>query len=132
MGLFSLFLFTLSPTFLAHGRLVTTDVGATLGFLLVFFFYLRFLKNPKRLNMILAGLTLGIALLLKFSCILLLPLFAIITLVYLFLFSEKGRKLKNLSRYVGLGLLVLVIVALIIWSVYLFHTAIPGALSRLP
>lgn len=121
-GISVLFLFALSPTFLAHGRLVTTDVGATLGIVLAIFFYLKFLKNPKKLNIILAGLTLGIALLLKFSCILLLPLFAIITLVYLFLFSEKGRKLKNLFRYVGLGLLVLVVVALVIWSVYLFHT----------
>lgn len=124
VGLFSLFLFALSPTFLAHGRLVTTDVGATLGFVLAFFFYLRFLKNPKKLNIILAGLTLGIALLLKFSCILLLPLFVVMTLVYIFLFSEKKRSkkvFKNLLKYLGLALLILIIAALVIWLVYLFH-----------
>ncbi len=125
VGLAVLFLFTLSPTFLAHGRLVTTDVGAALGIVLATLFYLRFLKNPKKLNIILAGLTLGIALLLKFSCILLLPLFVVITLVYVFLFPEKkeAKKVsKNLLKYLGLALLILVIAALVIWLVYLFHT----------
>jgi hypothetical protein len=121
LGLGVLFLFTLSPTFLAHGRLVTTDVAATFGFLLALAFYLRFLKNPKKLNIVLAGIALGVALLLKFSCILVLPLFVIITLVYIFFFFEKGKRVKAFLKYLGLGCLILVIAGFLIWSVYQFN-----------
>jgi len=118
VGLGALFLFALSPTFLAHGRLVTTDVAATFGFLLAILFYLKFLKNPSKLNIILAGIGLGIALLLKFSCILLLPLFLIVTLAYIFFFSEKNQRLKTFFRYLGWGILVLIVAVLLIWAVY--------------
>ena len=45
-ALFTLFFFSFSPTFLAHGRLVTTDVAASFGVILSTSFYLSFLKNP--------------------------------------------------------------------------------------
>ena len=123
-ALFALFLFALSPTFLAHGRLVTTDVGAAFGFVLAIFFYLKFLKNSSKLNIILAGVTLGIALLSKFSCILLLPLFAVVTLVYVILFKRQERQrqvLKSILKSAFLALLVLIIAALVIYAFYLFH-----------
>ncbi|GAG41128.1 unnamed protein product, partial [marine sediment metagenome] len=55
IALFALTLFSFSPTFLAHGRLVTTDVGATLGFVLGFYFWLKFLRDPSKRNVITAG-----------------------------------------------------------------------------
>ncbi|RLC35406.1 MAG: hypothetical protein DRH33_08570 [Candidatus Nealsonbacteria bacterium] len=113
-----LFLFALSPTFLAHGRLVTTDVAATFGFTLAIFYYLKFLKNPSKLNVILAGITLGIALAFKFSCVLLLPLFGILTLGWVLFFSEKGKRLKTFFKYLGLALLVSVFAVLVIWPIY--------------
>jgi len=116
-----LFLFTFSPTFLAHGRLVTTDVAATFGFLVAILFYLKFLKNPSKLNVILAGIALGVALLLKFSCILLLPLFVVISLAYIFFFSKKGERFKMFLKYLGLALLVSVIAVLVIWPIYQFN-----------
>ena len=53
-GLFSLVLFSFSPTFLAHGRLVTTDVGASIGVVLATYFWINFLKDPikRRLRII--------------------------------------------------------------------------------
>jgi dolichyl-phosphate-mannose--protein O-mannosyl transferase len=66
VGLLALTLFAFSPTFLAHGRLVTTDVAAALGATVATYFWIKFLKNPKASNIILAGITLGIALLLNF------------------------------------------------------------------
>jgi hypothetical protein len=38
-------LFTLEPTVLAHGRVVQTDIPATLGYLLLFFAMYRYAKN---------------------------------------------------------------------------------------
>jgi len=116
IALLTLTLFTFSPNFLAHGRLVTTDVGATLGFLLGLYFWLKFLKNPSKKNVILAGVIFGISMLLKFSLILLIPLFIIITLTYVFLNK------KNLLKYIALSLLVGIIgTVLVIFPVYQFH-----------
>ena len=50
VALLTLTLFTFSPNLLAHGRLVTTDVGATLGILLATYFWLEFLKKPSKKN----------------------------------------------------------------------------------
>ena len=115
-ALLVLTLFTFSPTFIAHGRLVTTDVAAALGTVLATYFWLKFLKNPQKKNIIFAGLAFGVALLLKFSLVLLLPFFAIITICYAIL----GR--RSLLKYVGWAILAGVIgLVFIIWPVYQFH-----------
>lgn len=74
-ALLSLFLFAFSPALLAHGRLVTTDVGAAFGAVFATYYFLKALENPDRKTLIIAGLTFGIAELLKFSLILLIPFF---------------------------------------------------------
>jgi len=123
-GLLSLFIFSFSPTFIAHGRLVTTDVGAALGTIIATYFYLNFLKSPKKSNILLAGISLGIALLLKFSCVILIPFFILITLIYSFIPKEKFSfkfAFKNLLKYSLLFILVSAIAALVIWPVYEYH-----------
>lgn len=118
VALLSLIFFVFSPTFIAHGRLITTDVGASLGFLLAIFYWLKFLEKPQKKSIILAGLTFGLALLIKFSLVLLIPLFIVITLVYIFLFK------KSFWRYVGLSLLTgLIGLVFVIWPVYALNTA---------
>jgi len=124
VGLLSLFIFCFSPTFIAHGRIVTTDVGAALGSVLATYFYLKFLKNPKKSNIILAGISLGIALLLKFSCAVLVPFFILITLIYALLPKEKFSfkfAFKSLLKYALSFALICVIAALVIWPVYEYH-----------
>ncbi len=122
VALLVLFLFSFSPTFLAHGRLITTDVGAALGVVISTYFWLKFLKNPRPKNLILAGLTFGIAMLLKFSLILLVPFFAFITLIYAWFKAEK-KPLFDILKYLSLALLIGVIgVVFIIWPVYHYHT----------
>lgn len=83
------FLFGLSPTVLAHGHYVTTDVGATFGVLIASFAFIKFLLKPNKNNVIWSGLTLGLAELLKFSNALLIPFFII--LVIFFLIAKKIR-----------------------------------------
>lgn len=119
-ALLSLFLFSFSPTFLAHGRLVTTDVGAALGVVLATYFWLKFLENPTPKNIILAGLIFGLAMLIKFSLILLIPFFAFITLIYVLIFVEK--LFKQIFRYFGLALLAGAIgFVFVVWPIYQYH-----------
>jgi len=121
-ALLSLFLFSCSPTFLAHGRLVTTDVGAALGATLGIFFWLKFLKNPTKKNIVLAGLIFGTIMLFKFSLILLLPFFALITIVHAWLQAREKHVLKNILKYLCFALLIGVIgIVFVIWPVYQYH-----------
>ncbi len=120
-ALLALFLFTFSPTFLAHGRLVTTDVGAALGVVLATYFWLKFLENPTKKNVILAGLIFGLVMLIKFSLILLIPFFGLITLIYAWLFASK-KPILNILKYLALALLIGTIgMIFIIWPVYQHH-----------
>jgi len=86
-------IFAFCPNFMAHGRLVTTDVGASFGALFATYFWIEFLKKPNRTNTIFAGIAFGLAMLVKFSLILLVPFFAIITIIYALLGTEKLKKL---------------------------------------
>ncbi|MFH1401922.1 MAG: glycosyltransferase family 39 protein [Parcubacteria group bacterium] len=123
-GLIALFLFAFFPTFLAHGRLVTTDIGAAFGAVFATYFWLKFLKNTTKKSLIFAGLALGTALLIKFSLILLLPFFAIITLVFAWLKNNGAEKFKNLTKYTGLAILTGIIgVVFVIWPVYGYNVA---------
>ena len=114
LGVLALFAF--SPTFLAHGRLANTDVGAVFGALLAIIFWLKFIQNPTWKNVLFSGIALGIAMLFKFSLILLIPFFIIITILYVFLFSKPLPLYLTRSLIVGLTGFVL-----IIWPVYQFH-----------
>lgn len=120
-ALLALFLFSFSPTLLAHGRLVTTDVAAAFGAVLALHFWVRFLKEPTKKHVLYAGLAFGIAMLLKFSLILLVPVFALLTLLYPFL---AGFSWPRLGSYLLKAFLAgLVGLILVIWPTYAWHTA---------
>ncbi|MFH1183272.1 MAG: glycosyltransferase family 39 protein, partial [Candidatus Moraniibacteriota bacterium] len=122
-SLTALFLYAFSPTFLAHGRLVTTDVGAAFGVVLSAYFWLKFLKNPTKKYLVFAGLAFGTAMLIKFSLILLLPFLAIITFVYAWL-NGGNKKIKFIFKYVLLSLLAgLIGFLFVIWPVYEYHVS---------
>lgn len=93
-----------SPSILAHGHYVTTDIGAALGFILAIFFFSRFMMHDTRKNLVSAGLAYGIAQLLKFSTILLIPLFLFLIVVFVFVKAFNHRvslfaKLKHFIQY---------------------------------
>src|SRR3989344_3243274 len=83
-------LFGLSPNVLAHGYLVTTDIGATFGVIFSFYFFFRYLKKPTKKNIILAGLAFGIAQLLKFSNVLLALIFIVLIAVRILFESTQN------------------------------------------
>ncbi len=76
------FLFAFSPTVLAHGHYVTTDVGAAIGIFVATVAFLNLLSRPSRKTLLWAGLAFGFAQLLKFSAALLVPYFIILAGVF--------------------------------------------------
>ncbi len=114
-ALLALFLFALSPTLLAHGRLVTTDVGAAAGVFIATYYFIKSLQNPTKKNIIIAGIVFGIAQLIKFSVILLIPFFGLITLIWWLM------KPGTLIQAIKILVLVFVIGLILIWPVYQYH-----------
>ena len=94
-GLIALTLYVFSPTILAHGRLVTTDLGAAAGFFIATIAFLRFLERPSGVNTLLAGTALGLALLTKFSTILLAPIFIVLAVAWHLLHRQRARPLPE-------------------------------------
>jgi len=124
-GLIALFFYSFSPTFLAHSRLVTTDVGAAAAFFIALYYFVRWLKKQNLTNLIFAGVALGLAFLTKFSLILIIPLFSFLTLIWILAKNwPKGKPalLKSaLKSFVWLALIGVIAMALV-WPVYLYHT----------
>ena len=74
-ALFSVALFSLEPTMLAHGWIVHTDVPAAFGFLLFFVTLQKYYLSPSLPRTICLGIVTGVALLMKFSLIVIAPVF---------------------------------------------------------
>jgi hypothetical protein len=120
-ALLAIFLFSFSPTFIAHGRYVTTDVGAAFAFFVATYYFIKCLsaealgeggaKKYKRI--ILAGIFFGLAQLIKFSLFLLIPYFALLLLIWIFV----SKKLNYILKFI----LILIIGYVLVYPVYLFH-----------
>ena len=74
-------LFALSPTVLAHGHYVTTDVGASFGIVFATYFFLKYIESPSTKHLWWAGLAFGVAQVTKFSTPFLVPLYIFLVIV---------------------------------------------------
>ena len=120
-ALLSLALAATCPTLLAHARLVTTDLAAALGATLTLWAAWRWLRAPSWKRLLLLGVALGIALVSKYSCVLLVPALAGLVLL--------AAAMKRIAwRHAVTGLVAAGAVAfLLVWAGYGFrYAASPG------
>ncbi|MBI2057912.1 MAG: glycosyltransferase family 39 protein [Candidatus Yanofskybacteria bacterium] len=116
---FALILFCFSSTVLAHSRFVTTDSAALFGVLSATYFFTRFLKNQDTKNLWFSGITLGIALLAKFSTFLLLPFFFVIAIAWIWF--SRGKIFENPGEYLNVikkTIFIFLIAFAVVWTVY--------------
>jgi len=130
IAIFALFLYAFSPTILTHGRFVTTDIGAAIGFFVATYYFIKFLQKPTAKNIILAGVVFGLAEMLKFSLFLLVPFFGFLFIVWLIKQIYENKHLTSSVKlsaksiiwgYFWRTLIVLIIGILVIYPVYQFH-----------
>lgn len=133
VGLLTLFFFTMSPTFIAHSRYVTTDLAAAFAFFIGITTFLAYLFQPNRKTLVRAGIVLGVAQLLKFSLVLLIPLYVLLGALWIFLshldhmrsLTSKIEKLKHLLlcqlKMIGNLVVISAIGVIVIMVVYTFH-----------
>jgi len=116
------FLVGLSPTVLAHGHYVTTDIGAALGVIIALYAYSKYVSSPSRKTLILAGIAFGIAQLFKFSAVVLAPVLIILAFFFYLATPPAGRRLKALWRGLLGTAAILIIGFLLVYPFYFFTT----------
>src|SRR3989344_2515338 len=118
-GIFAFILFAFDPNVLAHGRLVTTDVGSAIFIFFAAYAFYLFLKKPTALLAIGSGGVFTLALAAKFSSLTLLP-------VFLILFAIKLIKEKSdLKKYLKLIPLFILTAFISLWTIYGFNIEKP-------
>jgi hypothetical protein len=110
-AIFAVALYSFEPTILGHGRIVHTDVPAAFAYLLFFFTLYIYANAATWKNALKLGLVSALALLTKFSMIVLLPVLALCLLVRLW----QWRKQKPARKRVVLH--AIVVAAIIIFCV---------------
>lgn len=98
IALISGILYAFSPNVIAHGRLVTTDLIASLSFLIVIDIWIRYLQNQSGKNIFYLILAIAFAFLSKFSTILLLPLILLTGFGYIVIKYWQDKKVLKRSR----------------------------------
>ena len=98
-------LYAFCPNILAHARLITPDIALTAFLFTATFFFWKVLKLGRMGDAVAGGVALGLALLSKYTGVLLIPIF--IALAALWWFKNRSLPWKKLAVIVALGFAVL-------------------------
>ena len=109
-GCLALTLWCFAPNILAHGQLITTDVGATALGVAAFYCFWRWLKGPNWRQTVATGLVLGLAELTKSTWVVLFLFWPLLWLTWLL--SYSGKLQRGLFVDQAVKLLVILVVAL--------------------
>ena len=122
-------LLAFDPNILANGALVTTDIAATLGFLVTLYALYCYVREPNFSRVIPLGLALGFAFCTKYSTIILVIIVPTVLLAHGLLLA-RGQRRQKLLRY-GSALSVVAAIALTtLWACYGFrYTGRPGGVA---
>ena len=118
----------LEPNFVTHSSLVTTDIGVTLFVFLTVYLFWEYLNFPKWWRLAVTGISTGMALLSKFSALLLPPMIALIVAASFLVGSEPYllplKKTQNRPTY---KLLLMQSVAVLFLIAFFALLTIPSA-----
>jgi hypothetical protein len=126
-GLLALILIAFDPNFLAHGALVTTDVGVSCFMLASVYAFYRYVRMPSIGRLLVAGAATGLAFGAKHTGILLLPMLSVLALCEI---ARRGRdgsdeptesRGKQTLRLTGGIAGITLIGFLVLWAFYGFR-----------
>lgn len=128
-GLLTLVLVVFCPHLLAHGALATSDLAATLGFLLALLTWWRLCHRCSAGRIAAAGLALGLLALAKYSALIFAPVGLLLVLVRLAHPAPLpgGRRrfagARRIAPLLGSALAAVLIAYAVVWSAYGFRYA---------
>jgi Gpi18-like mannosyltransferase len=105
-AIFGTALWVFNPIALAYGHLILTDVGATLTFLLGIWSFSRLLERPTSSRAVLVGLATGGAFLMKFTAVLLSPMYATMAMVWWWKTPPDRKQVGTVCTVIALAGLV--------------------------
>ena len=122
---------SLEPNFVAHSSLVTTDVGVSLLIFLTIYLFWEYTNQPTWGLLVATGVAAGMALLAKFSAVLVVPMIALIVAVSLWTGSEpyvllpvkqnQNKPKRKLFQSAAVLSLIFFLTVLTIPSAYFFQ-----------
>lgn len=132
-AIFALVLYSFEPNLLAHGGLVHTDLGATCFMFLTVYGFYRLVHGISVSRLLFAGFSLGLALVTKFSTLLLLPMLVVLGVAvvvaphsievclkgvpHIHVASRMRKLLILVAAVIGMGFLAY----MTIWAAYRFR-----------
>jgi hypothetical protein len=124
----ALTLYVFCPNMLAHSRLATTDVVAAATYALSAYAFLRALERPRRLDWIISGVALGLALAAKVSAVWLIITFGILTVIEMW---RQRREKRRALIPIAITLTTLIVGGITLWGIYRFSIGpvTPGGLA---
>lgn len=120
IGLIVLLLYSFYPDIIAHGRLVTTDIAAALGFVVAIYYFDKAIQNPSYKWTIWAAVAFGLAQLLKFSSFLLFGVLLILVVVRAIMERKESTFWKKFWQYFKIYFWTCLFSLVVVWIVYLF------------
>ncbi len=124
----ALTLLVFEPNILAHGAVVTTDIGMSCILLATVYAFYRYVKKPSAGRLALTGLAAGLGLATKHSAILIFPILFALAAFELVRGRVDGPtaelpagRMKLAARFLGAIAIIGVLAVAILWSFYGFH-----------
>ena len=119
-ALLALTLFAFSPTILAHSRYVTTDIAAAFGFFIGIVAFVRFIENQTKKHLLIAGFAFGVAQLLKFSLVLLIPIYGALLIAWVISVPHLHlhERIRLFIRRAGQTIVIGCLGTALIWAFY--------------
>ncbi len=96
IGVLVLTLFAFYPDIIAHGRLVTTDIAAALGYVITIYYFDKAITENTWRNIIIAGIAFGVAQLLKMSTLLLYVILFLLVIVKAVLDKKENAGISRI------------------------------------
>ncbi|HET9525332.1 MAG TPA: glycosyltransferase family 39 protein [Pyrinomonadaceae bacterium] len=132
----ALTLLTFDPNLLAHGALITNDVGFACFMLLSVYTFYRFVKSPAALRLVVAGASVGLALAVKHTGVLIVPILFLLALSEILrnvFASDREKITRHALKTLGSLVLIMLIGWVVLWSFYRFrYDARPHGLQLNP
>ena len=127
-ALVALALFVFEPTLLAHGAVITTDMGMSLFLLATVYAFYRYVKRPSVVRLVSVGLASGLAMATKHSAVLIPPILILLGIAEV---TERRRNSnaeeqpvkrgQTALRLVAAIIVIGLIAGIVLWSSYGFH-----------
>jgi hypothetical protein len=99
-------LFAFCPNLLAHARLITPDIVLTTFFFIAMYSFWRTLSLGSARHAVMTGLCLGLALLSKFTALLLLPVMLVLAVLWRLFHKQAPRRCYAIVLLVGVAVLL--------------------------